>query len=63
MVAKPETLRRGRWRLWKMKLVVLAGRVSNDAIRVKGENKLSNGRRCAYQYVAQLDFPGFLPTA
>ena len=34
---------------------VFAGWISNDAIRVKGEIRLSNGKRCAYQYVAQFN--------
>jgi hypothetical protein len=29
--------------------------ISNDAIKVKGEIRLSNGKRCAYQYVAQFN--------
>jgi hypothetical protein len=32
---------------------VLAGWISNDTIRVKGEIRLSNGKRCVYKYVAQ----------
>jgi hypothetical protein len=34
---------------------VFAGWISNDAIRVKGEIRLSSGKRCAYQYVAQFN--------
>ena len=34
---------------------VFAGWISNDAIKVKGEIRLSNGKRCAYRYVAQFN--------
>jgi hypothetical protein len=32
-----------------------AGWVGNDAVRVNGEIRLSNGKHCAYQYVAQFN--------
>jgi hypothetical protein len=34
---------------------MFAGWISNDAIKVKGEIRLSSGKRCAYQYVAQFN--------
>jgi hypothetical protein len=34
---------------------LFAGWISKDAIKVKGEIRLSNGKRCGYQYVAQFN--------
>jgi hypothetical protein len=34
---------------------VFAGWIRNDAIRVKGDIRLSNGKRCSYRYVAQFN--------